>query len=438
MKARSLLLVPCLLLLAGAARADDWPQWRGPDRSGVSKETGLLKTWPKEGPKLLWTYREAGVGYSSFAVVGDRLFTMGGRGDSEFVIAIDVKTGKEAWAAKVGPLFDFKGNSWGKGPRSTPCFEGGMVYALGGFGELVCVHAEDGKELWRKDLRKELGAEVNPIILEDPGKVGWGFTWSPLVDGDRLVCVPGGPQGLLAALDKKTGEVQWRSTDLPEQAPYSSPIIAEVGGVRQYIEMTYHGVAGVAAKDGKLLWHYKRAAAYNDVLIPTPIFHDNLVFITNGMGTARGVGCDLVRLTATDGSIKATKVYANQNLEAKMGQVVLVNGHVYGWSASRRVPGWVCLDFKTGKPAWNEAEALGPGSVIAADGNLYCYGEEDGVAALVEATAEKYTEKGRFEIPEKTKERAPSGKVWTPPVVANGHLYLRDQELIFCYDVKAR
>ncbi|HJT79427.1 MAG TPA: PQQ-binding-like beta-propeller repeat protein, partial [Gemmataceae bacterium] len=267
---------------------------------------------------------------------------------------------------------------------------------------------------------------------------GWGFTWSPLVDGDHLICVPGGPKGLLAALDKKTGDVVWRSTGVTDQAPYSSPIVAEVGGVRQYVQMTYRGMVGVAAKDGKLLWTYKRTPAYNDVLIPTPIFHDDRVFATSGMGSGRGVGCDLVRITHSDGAFKATKVYANQNMESRMGQVVLVNDHVFGWSASRRVPGWVCLDFKTGKVAWNEAEKLGAGSVIAADGDLYCYGEEDGIAALVGATPEKYTEKGRFTIPEQTKQRAPGGKIWTPPVVANGHLYLRDQELIFCYDVKGR
>jgi outer membrane protein assembly factor BamB len=440
MNARVLLVLAAgLCAPALAARADDWPQWRGPDRSGVSKETGLLETWPKGGPKLLWTYRDAGLGYSHPAVVGDRLYLTGGRGDSEYLFALGVKDGKEIWSAKLGPLFTFQGNAWGDGPRSAPSVDGELVYALGGFGAFVCVRAGDGHEVWRKDLPKDLQAEVNPIG-GGPENLGWGYTWSPLVDGDQVICVPGGPEGLLAALDKKTGKVLWRSGQVKEKAPYSSPMVATVGGVRHYVQMTYKGAVGVAAKDGKLLWSYQRKPGYKDVLIPTPLVHDNFVFLTQGMGLP-AVGCDLIRLTPGDsGEVKVAKVYQNKELADVLGGVVLVGGHVYGSSGglvnSPRMR-WVCLDFQTGKVAWSDDQDLDePGSVIAADGHLYCYGQETGTAVLLEASPEKWTEKGRFEIPEKTKHQAPSGKVWTHPVIANGRLYLRDQELLFCYNIK--
>ena len=434
------LLAAGLCGLALPARADDWPQWRGPDRSGVSKETGLLPTWPKGGPPLLWTCRDAGLGYSQPAVVGDRLYLTGARGDSEYLFALDVKDGKEAWHTKIGPVFTFQGNAWGEGPRSTASVDGDLVYALSGGGVLICARTNDGQEVWRKDLPPELHAEVNPIG-GGPENLGWGFAWSPLVDGDRLVCVPGGPEGLLAALDKKTGKVLWRSAEVKEKAPYSSPMPTEVGGVRHYVQMTYKGAVGVAAKDGKLLWSYQRKpTGYKDVLIPTPLIHDDFVFLTQGMGLP-AVGCDLLRLSpAESGGVKATKVYQNKELANVLGGVVLVKGHVYGSSGglvnSPRMR-WVCLDFKTGTPAWTDDEHFDePGSVIAADGNVYCYGQETGTAVLLEASPEKWTEKGRFEIPEKTKHQSASGKVWTHPVIANGRLYLRDQELLFCYNIK--
>jgi outer membrane protein assembly factor BamB len=432
MNARSLfLLAGGLLVLALPARADDWPQWRGPDRLGVSKEKGLLKEWPKEGPKLLWTCKDAGVGYSGPAVVGDRLFTMGGRGGTEYLFALDVASGQEVWAAKIGPLF--QGTQWNAGPSATPTVDGGLVYGLGGQGILVCVDAAKGQEVWRKDMTADLGGSVNPVG-GGPTAFAWGWNWSPIVDGDQVVCVPGGSQGLLAALDKKSGNVLWRSKEVTEKATYSSPVIAEVGGIRQYVAMTNNGVVGVAAKDGKLLWTYKHL--YKDVVIPTPIVHGNLALAVVGDLQHFRPGVDVVELTAADGAIKAAKKYAHQDFATGIHTPVLVGEHVYGFSQSKKAPGWLCMDFKTGKVAWSEADALGDGSLCAADGHLYCCTDDEGVVALVEANPEKWVEKGRFEIPQKTKLRRPSGKIWTPPVVANGRLYLRDQDLLFCYNVK--
>jgi outer membrane protein assembly factor BamB len=433
MQTRTLFLLALLLPLAAGA---DWPQYRGPNRDGISRETGLLQEWPKDGPRLLWTYPEAGIGYSGPAVVGDRLFTAGGRGDAEFVFALDLKAAangppREVWSVRVGPLFTWKGNQWNAGPNATPTVDGDSVYALGGFGDLVCVEVATGKERWRVNLPRDLGGEVNPIGggLADPTPLGWGYASAPLVDGDKLICVPGGPKGLLAALDKKTGKVIWRSTEVTDQASYSSPLAVEVGGVRQYVQVTNKGIVGVAAADGKLLWSYRRAQPFEDVVISMPVFRDNLVYATVGFGE----GCDLVRLTPKGGAVAAEKVYATKEVQNRNGDVVLVGDHLYGHSEKG---GWVCQEFKTGRVVWSETDVLGRGSVTCADGRLYCCAEKGGVVALVEPSPEAWKEKGRFKLPQESKQRKPSGGLWTHPVIANGKLYLRDQELLFCYDVK--
>jgi outer membrane protein assembly factor BamB len=432
---------PALFALAfvtvpAALLAADWPQWRGPDRTNVSKETGLLKGWPEKGPSLAWTYDNAGAGYSGPAVVGDRLYTMGGRGETEYLFALDLTSSppKEAWAVKLGPLFQWKGNKWNLGPSATPTVDDGLVYGLGGQGILVCVEAASGKERWRKSMAKDLAGEVNPIGggLEEPTPLGWGYTWSPLVDGDNLICTPGGKQGNTAALNKKTGDVVWRSKSFTDQCSYASPVKAEVGGVPHYVVVTNQGVAGVAAKDGSLLWYVKREEPFDDIIGSTPVVNADHVFTT--VGTSGG-DCQLLKLTGEGGKVKAEQVYENRDLGVYIGGVVLVGGHLYG--ASDR-GGWTCMDFKTGKVAWAARRKLEKGSVTAAEGKLYCLTEKEGLAVLVEATPEGYKESGRFQLPRQSKLRLSGGGIWTPPVLANGKLYLRDQELLFCYDVKGK
>lgn len=413
--------------------AADWPQYRGPQRTDISQETGLLSTWPKGGPTLLWTYNNAGVGYSGPAIVGERLYTMGGRGQEEFVFALDLKNVKdgsisEAWAAKLGPLFTWKGNNWSAGPSATPTVDGDVLYALSGMGDLVCVETANGKERWRKNLPKDLDAEVNPIG-GGPAKLGWGFTWSPLVDGDRLICTPGGPKGTVAALDKKTGQLLWRSKELTDQCSYASPQTAVIHGVRQYVVLTNLGLAGVSAQDGQLLWSYKRQPRYTTEVVNIPLVQDNLVYATVGAGN----GCDLIKLDLEDKKFKVETVYSNKNFQNHHGGVVLRDGHVFG-SVQQ---GWACQELKEGKVVWTEKK-MRPGSITFADGHFYCYCEFTGEAALVELSTKEWKEKGRFTIPQKSKLKKPSGQIWTPPVVANGRLYLRDQELLFCFDVKAK
>jgi outer membrane protein assembly factor BamB len=426
MKKRFAVLLSVSLVLASLITLGaDWPQWRGPNRDGISAETGLLKTWPKGGPPLIWTFRDAGAGYSAPAVAGGRVYMMGARGDSEYLYALDAASAKEVWSLKIGPVFDLKQISqWGGGPRATPTVDGGLVFALGGQGELVCAAIADGKEHWRLDIFKELQGEISPNGGND-WNIGWGYTSAPLADGEQVVCVPGGKEGTLAALEKKTGKVLWRSKELTDPATYSSPIAAEIGGVRQYILTTDQHVAGLAATDGRLLWEYKKKPT-NSILIPTPILHESSVY------TAVGDGCELIRLSAEGGKFKTTKVYANRNMVNHLGGTVLIDNRVYGYSDGK---GWVCQDFKTGKIVWSEKRKFGAGSLVYADGHLYCYGQEDGVMALVRASPDGWKEDGRFEIPAKSKLGKPDSRIWTHPVIANRRLYLRDQELLFCYEL---
>jgi outer membrane protein assembly factor BamB len=398
-----------------AVRGADWPQWRGPDRSDVSKETGLLASWPEEGPKLLWTCTEAGIGHSGPAIVGDRLYSMGADDKLEYLFALDVNTGKKLWSTEIGPLMV---NAWGDGPRGTPTVDGDRIFALGGKGDLVCVEKESGKKLWSKNLERDLSGKL-PF---------WGYTESVLADGDKVICTPGGEKGTLAALDKKSGEVVWRSTDLKDSAMYSSPIRVEVAGTPQYVVMTGQSVSGVAADDGKLLWSYERKGP--TAAIPTPISHDNFVYATSGYSA----GCNLIRLIGNNrASLKFEEVYKNKDMTNHHGGVLLVGDYIYGHSDNK---GWMCQEFKTGKPMWEEKK-FPKGCLTYADGHLYCYSQDDGTVVLVEASPSGWKESGRFKIPQQTKVARKQGQIWTHPVVANGRLYLRDQDLIFCYDVKA-
>ncbi len=420
MRTKSLLTIALLTAITGFAFAADptkskfdWPQWRGPDRNDVSKETGLLREWPKEGPKLLWTFREAGVGFSGVAIVGDRLYTLGALQGSETVYAIDLKTHKRVWSAEVGPLFT---NGWGDGPRSTPTVDGDRIYVLGGQGNLLCVTADKGEKLWMKSLKKDLdGAQMS----------GWGYTESPLVDGKQVVVTPGGKKGTIAALEKMTGEILWQSKEFTDPAGYSSLVPTEIGGVRQYVQMTGVSVGAVSAKDGALLWRFERKSP--TAAVPTPIVADGAVFATSGYGA----GCALLKIASAGNHFKAAEDYANKDMSNHHGGVLKVGDYLYGYSDKG---GWLCMEFKTGKVVWSD-RTLGKGSITYADGHLYCYAEGDGTVALVEANPAGRKEKGRFKIPEQTKLPRKSGKIWTHPVVSNGKLYLRDQDLIFCYDV---
>ena len=399
-----------LTILISGATAADWPQWRGPKRDGHSPETGLRREWPPEGPPLAWKTNGIGTGYSSVSVAAGRIYTMGDRGDSSFVHALSV-AGKPLWSAKVGKP---GGGGGYPGPRGTPTVDGDRVYALGQHGDLVCVEAATGKEVWRKNLSKDFGGEVG----------GWGYSESLLVDGEQLICTPGGRQGTLLALNKRTGAKTWQSYQWTDPAEYASVIAAQISGKRQYVQLTGESVGGVAAESGKPLWRTSRKGS--TAVIPTPVVRNDLVFVTSGYG----VGCNMFRVTPSGAGFKAEEVYANKNMVNHHGGVVLVGEHLYGYSDGK---GWVCMKFESGEMLWSD-KALGKGSISYADGHLYLRSEgSGGTVALIEATPERWLEKGRFDQPERSDKEA-----WPHPVIANGKLYLRDQDTLFCYDISAK
>jgi outer membrane protein assembly factor BamB len=404
----------CLVLAATAsaltATAGDWPQWRGPNRDDVSAETGLLKQWPASGPRQVWVFRDAGLGYSGYSIAGGKLYTMGLRGDMEFLIAVDASSGKQLWSAEIAPIFK---NGWGDGPRGTPTVDGDRVYAMSGNGTLLCANAATGKPLWTARMTAFGGRTPN-----------WGYTESVLVDGNRVVCTPGGPQGTLLALDKMTGRKIWQSAGWMDPAQYASPIAVPLNNARQYIQLTMQNVAGVNAADGKVLWISPWEG--RTAVIPTPIFKDGHVYIASGYG----VGCKLVKIGPGN---QVSEVYRNTVMVNHHGGVILVGDHLYGFSDGNR--SWVCQDFKTGREVWAN-KSLGKGAVAYADGMLYCLEENSGTVALVEASPKGWSEKGRFKLAPQTNQRSAKGKIWTHPVISNGRLYLRDQELLVCYDVK--
>ncbi|MBM82988.1 MAG: hypothetical protein CMJ78_20695 [Planctomycetaceae bacterium] len=591
-----------------AAKPGDWPQWRGPNRTGHSKETGLLKEWPEEGPKVAWKVDTTGVGYSSLAVSDGRIFTQGDLDGVEHIIAINEKDGSLLWAVQPAPVVaalderiektfanadkdkdgqlsemealaaigwnlnkadtkdedanneelaqaraknylenfdkdksgglsytevhsqmmrefaridqpdgnadakqlaadraqrwlksldknaddnidqresrgtiiqrffrnmdapqpntgrgdgkltkaemadffwkrergkdgslsadelasyflrqypgrdgvlvktDFRRylggyrNGQGDGPRGTPTVEGERVYTEGGFGDLTCSYAKTGATIWHVNLTTDFGG----------GRPGWGYSESPLIDGDNIIATPGGNGGALVALDKMTGDVVWQSEEIKDRAHYSSPIVTEVNGVRQIIQFTRQRVVGVDAKTGKLLWSYKNSAN-GTANCATPIYSDNHVFSSSSYGTGGG----LAKLTKGNEGFSSEEVYFSKSMANHHGGVVLVDDHMYGFGNG----GLICMNFMTGEIAWRN-RSVNKGSLCYADGDLYCLGERNQLA-LVAANPKEYVEKGRVDLPR-------SGRpTWAHPVVANGRLYIRDLGSLTSYNVSA-
>ncbi len=413
--------IAALLALSfiGARAADvasnDWPTFRGPNRDDVSTETGLLKKWPAEGPKLLWKGTGCGSGYSTVSIAGDKIFTMGDMEGSSELIALNLKDGSPAWKTKIG-----KSGGDHPGTRCTPTVDGPAVYAINQFGELICAATADGKEIWRKDM-KEFGGQMMS---------GWGYSESPLVDGNLLICTPGGSQGTILALDKKSGAKVWQSSEIKDKAAYSSVIAVDIGGVHQYIQVTGNAkktvpsghVFGVDAKTGKVLWSAERNG--DTAVVPTPIYYDGYVFTTSGYGS----GCHWFKVVAEGGKFTATQVYAKKEMEDHHGGVVRVGEYVYGHSGRGD---WTCMELKTGKVMWQNP-GVRKGSVTYADGHLYTRSEGGaGTIALVEAMPTAYKEDGSFNPPNRARENS-----WAHPVVCGGKLFIRDQDVLLCYDVK--
>jgi outer membrane protein assembly factor BamB len=399
--------------------AADWPQWRGPNRDAVCTETGLLKQWPENGPKLLWNSKEVngkkgvGRGYSSVAVAAGRIFTIGDRNGECCVIALEEATGRELWATRIAA-------AKGDGPRCTPTVDGDRVYALSRHGDLACLNVQDGAVRWKKNYKADFQGKMMS---------GWEYSESPLIDGDKLICTPGGEQATVAALNKLNGNVIWLAS-IPNAggSGYASVVTADVGGTRQYITLFGRCIAGVAARDGRFLWRYNRIAN-GTANIPTAIVIDDLVFCSTGYGT----GAALLQLVPKDGGIEVQERYflKGKELQNHHGGMVRLGDHIYGGHGHNDgLP--FCINWKTGKLAWGPVRGAGTRSaaVLYADGHLY-FRYENGTMALVEATPTEYRLKSQFDLPKFT--GTPS---WPHPVIANGRLFIRGNDVLLCYDIR--
>lgn len=420
----------CLALVSALttpAAAGDWPQFHGPNRDAICTETGLLRAWPEGGPKLLWTMTGLGRGYSTIAIADGKLYTMGdrARGDDEEqeVLAYELSTRKLLWATRIGPPHR------GGGPRSTPTVDGDRLYVVGTEGDLACLETASGKIAWKKSFGEDFGGK---IMMFGPKGMNWRFSESPLVNGEKLVCTPGGAEAMIVALDKRTGATIWKCAvpDLGEQGQdgcaYSSMIVAEIEGVRQYVQFIGRGIVGVEAATGRFLWGYNRVA--NGVAnITTPIVRGNYVFGTSAYKTGSG----LVKIVREGDRFRADEVYFldSKTFSNHHGGVVLLGDCLYGGDGQNNGSP-TCIDFMTGKVLW-KAEPVGKRSaaVLAADGNLI-FRYENGEVVLIEASPEACRVKGTFRPAEKA-----NGPNWPHPVIHQKKLYLRDHDVLTCYDL---
>ncbi len=449
------LVLPSVTVFAGSPASFDWPQWQGPDRNAVSKERGLLQEWPKDGPPLAWKIKGLGGGYSGPSIAAGRIFGMSNRGDDEVIWALSEKDGTELWVTRLGPAFRQSWPQGREGPACTPTVDGQRLYVLGMGGELACLQVADGKIVWHKNLTTDFGGVVPT----------WSYRESPLVDGDKVICTPGGQDAMLVALDKLTGKTIWRS-QVPSAAPggpgdvggapggpggfgggpggrgrgpggpggfrgsgaaYASAIAIDFDGQREYVQLTARALVGVAASDGKFLWRYDRPANGMGINCSTPLYQDGFVFASS----AYGAGGGLVKLSKDgSGGVKAEEVYSTRRMQNHHGGMILLDGCLYGANGGNEGGFLVCLDFKTGEVLWSDRKAP-KGSLALADGRLY-YRTESGTMLLIEPSPKQYVERGRFEQPDRSRQPA-----WLHPVIANGKLYLRDQDALLCYDVKA-
>jgi len=408
--------IAAVVLATSAVWAEDWPQWRGPTRDGISREKGLLGQWPVQGPRLLWRVQDVGYGYGSVAVAGGRVFLIGNRGlENEFVAAHDARTGRKLWSTRLGRVGNPNQQPNHPGARSTPTVDGGLLYALGSDGDLVCADTAGGRVVWRKSLRADFG-----------GKPGiWAYSESPLVDGNRLIVTPGGGQAAVVALDKRSGRTLWRcSVPGTAEAGYASAVVMEAGGSRQIVQFLDTGVVGVEAATGRLLWRFDRTVDRQyRVHAATPLASGGLVY------TSSAAGGGLARVSRAGTEWTAEPAYLERRAPGGLGGAVLVDGHLYGTSG----PSLVCVEQATGRLKWQE-RSVGEASVVFADGRLYLHGE-NGQMVLVEASPAGYRERGRFTPPDPP-DRG-SAKAWNCPAVANGRLYVRDLGVLWVYDIRA-
>jgi len=412
-------LVATSLWVTPLADADDWPNWRGPNQDDKSVETGLMQEWPADGPEKIWHVNSGGLGYAGFSVVADRLYTMGQEDNTQFALCLDAKTGQTIWKVDLGKGYE---NAWGGGPRGTPAIHGDVGYFLTGIGDLACLKIADGSEVWAVKL-SDFGGEVPK----------WGYSESPLLDQEQIICTPGGKAGTLLALNAATGEKIWQSQPVtkpmddgtqsePAKAHYSSVLPINWNEQRQYVQLTELAIVGLSATDGSLLWQSDWPGRI--AVIPSPIFDKGKVYVTSGYG----IGCKLIELNGTkDPEVK----WRNRIMKNHHGGVIQIGDFYYGHSDKA---GLTCQSQETGERVWN-SKKIKKGAIAYADGLFYFVQEADGKVLLIDADQNKHTIKGQFTLAPQTTRRKPKGKIWTHPVISNGRMFLRDQEIIYCYNV---
>ena len=411
---RTLLCAPLVasLSLVSLVQAEDWPQWRGPDRDGISSETGLLKEWPSEGPKLVWQLNDLGDGYGAVSVADGTIFLVVNEGlDDELVKAIDIESKQVLWGTRIGKVGNPDQRPSYPAARSTPTVDGDLVYALGSDGDLACLKVKSGEVVWEKSVREEFDGK--------PGT--WAYSESPLIDGDKVVVTPGGEKAGIVALDKKSGETIWKA-DVSKMgaAAYASIMPASAEGKKQYVAFMGNGLVGVSAEDGKFLWSYDHTKGIANM--PTPVVAGDVVY---SGGSRAGGGA--VKLVLKEDGVEAEEMYFDPKLPTAIGGSVKVDGYLYGCSNSTII----CADFATGEIKWQERISAAS-SILYADGRLYLHAE-DGKVMMVAASPEAYHEISSFTLPDQPEG---TGKEWAYPALANGKLYVRQHGTLWCYEVK--
>ncbi len=402
-----LLILATQATLVLAQDADDWPSFRNAARDNKSFDKNLADRWPSGGPKLAWKISGIGEGYSSVSVVGDFIYTMGNIGNTEYLIALNRADGSEAWKTRSGNAYR---EGQGNGPRGTPTAADGKVYSLGGNGDLTCCDAKTGELKWRKNILSDYGAK----------NIAWGISDSVLVDNGTVVCTPGGSRASVVALDAETGRAKW-TCKIPgnPQAGYASPMIANIGGVKQYVIFESQGVVGIRARDGFGMWGHKQSSN-GTANCATPLVVRNYVFCSSDYGT----GAELLELRSSSGKTRSQQVYFTKDMKNHHGGMVIDNGFVYGTNDGILT----CLELESGRIRWRERSSKG--SVVFADGHIV-HRSERGPVTLFEATANSYVEKGRFDQPQRSGRPA-----WSHPVIAGGKLFLRDMDKLLAYNVR--
>ncbi len=401
-------------LLSTVSTADDWPHWRGLDRNGISKETNLLKNWPANGPDLIWSVENLGEGYSSASISEDRIYITGVVDKIETLTALDLE-GNIIWQSTFGEKW--KGSY--PEARSTPTVENDYVYVMSGMGQVSCFIKKSGELKWSLDIIDKFDGEYHR----------WGMAESFLIVDDKLICTPGGSDASVVALDKMSGSVIWQSEELSEEANYCSPILIKRGGKKIISTQLADSFVGIDAENGNLLWSDEYDEYQDDpkdININSPLYSDGNVFVTSGYDNPSAM------YKLSEDGTKIERTWISEVLDVHVGGVVLVDGYIYGsnWE-NNRSGNWVCLDWKTGEVMWEE-KWINKGSIISAEGMLYCYEEKEANIALVKATPKKFEKISSFEVP------LGKGRSWAHPAISNGRLYVRRGGALMVYDISKK